>query len=315
MKIFDAHCDTVYEILNKDLNLKKNALHLDRYRMAEYDTYIQVFAAFVDKCELTESPLNRGLRLIDRYKREIAACGISEILTKEDLISAQSGGVHSILSIEGGEVLEGNIAALRMFYRLGVRLITLTWNYANEIADGIEEGRGAGLTDFGREAVAEMEKLGILVDVSHLSERGFWDVADCAKYPFVASHSCAKALCGHARNLTDEQIGAIANSGGCIGVNFYPDFLADGKISSADTIAKHAAYLINAGGEEAVALGSDFDGVECLPEGIGGVQDMAALADAFSKQGISAAQTDKIMFKNLYRVFSDSLGRGGEQKR
>lgn len=309
MKIFDAHCDTVYEILNKDLELNENGLNLDRARMSEYDSYIQVFAAFVDKCELTEPPLERGLRLIDRYKREIKKCGISEILTKADLDRAQDGGVHSILSIEGGEVLQGSIAALRMFYKLGVRLITLTWNYANEIADGIEEGRGAGLTDFGRRAVAEMENLGVLVDVSHLSERGFWDVAEWARYPFVASHSCAKALCGRARNLTDEQIKAIANSGGCIGVNFYPEFLADDGISSIETIAKHAAYIINVGGEDVAALGSDFDGVECLPDGMRGVQDMARLADAFRKEGISADITDKIMFKNLYRVFGDSLSR------
>lgn len=309
MKIFDAHCDTVYEILNKDLSLNKNELNLDKARMAEYDTYIQVFAAFVDKGELTESPLSRGLRLIDRYKSEISKCGISEILTKTDLDKAQNGGVHSILSIEGGEVLQGSIAALRMFHKLGVRLITLTWNYANEIADGIEEGRGAGLTDFGREAVAEMQDLGILVDVSHLSPKGFWDVVECAEHPFIASHSCASALCDHARNLTDEQVRAIANSGGCVGVNFYPEFLNNDKISSIDTIVKHAAYLINIGGEDAVALGSDFDGVECLPDGMSGVQDMAALADAFSRAGISAAQTDKILFGNLCRVFGDSLSR------
>ena len=154
-----------------------------------------------------------------------------------------------------------------------------------------------------------MERLGILVDVSHLSEKGFWDVAECAQYPFIASHSCAKALCGHARNLTDEQIRAIANSGGCIGVNFYPEFLANDGICSIDTIAKHTAHLINIGGEESVAIGSDFDGVECLPDGMSGVADMQYLADAFSKEGISAAQTERIMFKNMYRVFGDSLGR------
>ena len=125
MRIFDAHCDTVYEILNQDLNLNKNKLHLDKARMSKYDLYIQVFAAFVDKYELSESPLQRCIGLMDRYKSEIGKCGISEILTKDDLISAYDG-VHSILSIEGGEVLQGSLAALRMFHSLGVRLITLT---------------------------------------------------------------------------------------------------------------------------------------------------------------------------------------------
>ena len=314
MRIFDAHCDTIYELDCRGLELCKNPLQLDLERMSEYDGYIQVFAAFVDKTDIKTSPMKHVLKLIDTYKSETEknAGKISIIETAEDLKNAHlSAGVHSILSIEGGEALEGSISALRMFHRLGVRLITLTWNHANELADGITEGRGAGLTDFGKAAVSEMERLGILIDVSHLSEAGFWDVDSCTKYPYVASHSCAKTLCSHPRNLTDDQIRAIAEKGGCIGVNFYPEFLSDNGICGMERLAEHIEYMIDVGGEDAVGLGSDFDGVDRLPEGICGVESMKHLAALLSGRGMTDRCLEKIFYGNFYRVFSEVLGRNG----
>lgn len=311
--VFDAHCDTIFELEEQGLPLSENSLQLDLERMREYGTYIQVFAAFVDKTDIRMSPMNHCLRLIDRYYKEITknADRILSIETAEDLKSAvHYGGAYSLLSLEGGEALEGNISALRMYYKMGVRLITLTWNHANEIADGITESRGGGLTEFGRQAVAVMEKLGILIDVSHLSERGFWDVVECTRYPFVASHSCAKALCGHIRNLTDEQIRAVIERNGCIGINFYPDFLSDSGECGTDMIVRHIMHILELGGEDSVGLGSDFDGVDCLPRGMNGVQDIGTLLDLLKTEGIPETILSKISFVNFYRVFYEALKRG-----
>ena len=309
---FDAHCDTIFELSEKDLPLNKNKIHLDIERMSEYDAYIQVFAAFVDKMDIKTSPMNHCITLIDKYYTEIEKNSdrISLIKTASDLQKAREGGVHSILSIEGAEVLQGSLAALRMYYRMGVRLITLTWNYANELADGITESRGGGLTAFGKQAVAMMEELGIIVDVSHLSEKGFWDVVESTKYPFVASHSCVKKICGHIRNLTDEQISAIIKRNGAIGVNFYPQFLDDSGVCGIDKLCEHIEYILAMGGENTAALGSDFDGVEYLPSGISGVESMKDIYDCLSIRGIKNDVIHKIAFDNLYRVFYQTLSRG-----
>lgn len=316
-KIFDAHCDTIYELNNRNMSLDKNSVHLDVERMREYDTYIQVFAAFVDKEEISVSPMNHCLKLMDKYHSELEKSGgmLKAIETAADLKrAAESGGAYSILSIEGAEALEGNLSALRMYYKMGVRLITLTWNYANELADGITESRGGGLTAFGREAVSMMESMGILIDVSHLSERGFWDVAECTAYPFVASHSCAKSLCGNIRNLTDEQICAIVGRNGCIGVNFYPEFLSDSGKCDISDIVRHIKYMLELGAEDSIGLGSDFDGVECLPHGINGAENMKDIISALSDDGISQRIIDKIAFGNFYRVFYETLSRGAENQ-
>lgn len=313
-RIFDAHCDTLFELREKNLGLSKNNIHLDLGRMSEFDTYIQVFAAYIDKKNIKVSPMNECLSLIDKYHTELEKNKglIQPIETLSDLEKAKNGGLYSILSIEGGEALEGNASALRMYYKMGVRLITLTWNYANELADGICESRGGGLTDFGRKAVSMMERMGIMIDVSHLSERGFWDVAECTTRPFVASHSCVKALCPHLRNLTDEQISVIIKRGGCIGVNFYPEFLSDTNRCTVDDICRHIEYILLLGGEDSVGLGSDFDGVSYLPDDMGGVSDIKKLIDAMRKRKFSESIIDKVTFGNFYRVFYECL-RGFDQ--
>lgn len=307
-KIFDAHCDTIYEIAKQNTALCRNNLHLDIERMERFDTYIQIFAAFVDKKSIRCTPMEHCLALIEKYRRETENGRISRIETIKDLERSKNGGRYAILSIEGGEALGGDISAIDMYYRLGVRLITLTWNWANEIADGVAESRGGGLTEFGREAVKAMEESGIVIDVSHISEKGFWDVAEITKYPFVASHSCAKALCGHRRNLTDEQIKLMIDRNCCIGVNFYPPFLSDND-ADIHSITEHIGYMLSLGGKNTVGLGSDFDGVDCLPRGIRGVQDMTELIKCMESSGIDDNVIEKILFKNFYRLFSETLSR------
>ncbi len=310
--IFDAHCDTIFELCEQDKKLNKNNLHLDIERMREYDTYIQVFAAFIDKKSIKVPPIKHCLSLIEKYHNEISENKdiISAITTAEDLVAAkEKGGVYSILSIEGGEALQGDLNALSMYYKMGVRLITLTWNYANELADGVMDARGAGLTEFGKNAVKTMEKMGILVDVSHICEKGFWDVEEITKYPFIASHSCVKALCSHPRNLSDEQIKAMIKRKCGIGINFYPEFLDNSGVCKTERIVDHIEYILQLGGESVIGLGSDFDGVSGLPSDMNGIEDMTNLFNIMKNRGIDEEIIKNIKFENFYRLFYDTLKR------
>lgn len=305
---FDGHADTVFRIYDEGGSLNSEKFHIKASDLKKYDKYIQVFAAFIDKKDCKLPLIKHALTLIDKYYAEIEKNNITPILTKEDLINAnKTGGASSILSLEGGEMLDGSLSVLSAYYRLGVRLITLTWNYSNELADGILEKRGGGLTNFGYTAVKAMENMGILVDVSHLSEKGFWDVAKCTERPFIASHSCVKSICSHPRNLNDEQIKEMIKRKCVIGINFYPAFLDNSGICGFEKIAEHIEYILNMGGEDTVALGSDFDGVDSLPDGISGICDMHKIPEYLKERGISDKVINKICFESLYNLFYDTL--------
>lgn len=278
--------------------------------MSLFGTYVQIFAAFIDKKNIVKTPMNECLSMIEKYNLEIEKNRdiITPVKSSNDLkMILNRGGLYSILSIEGGEALEGTLSAIYMYYKLGVRLITLTWNWANEIADGICESRGGGLTDFGIQAVKLMEELGIVIDVSHLSEKGFWDVAKTTSRPFVASHSCVKAICQHKRNLNDEQIKEIILRKGCIGINYFPDFLTEKTKCDYFKIVDHISYILAMDGENSVGLGSDFDGVDYLPQGIGSVEDVYKIITRMKDIGFSQELINKILFDNFYRVFMDIL--------
>ena len=309
-QIFDLHCDTAFEMVVQNQGLRKNALHLDLARMEEYDGYIQVFAAFVDQKNISVSPMNHCLTLLQNMHEEIKQNKdkLTLIQSAKDLETvAKEKKMGAILSLEGGEALEGNLSAIWMYHQLGVRLITLTWNWANEIADGIFEARGGGLTRFGKEAVGMMEQLGILIDVSHLSEQGFWDVVESTQKPFVASHSCVNALCAHPRNLNDAQIACIIQRRGGIGINFYPVFLSEKGTCTIEEILRHMEYILAMGGEDVLGIGSDFDGVSFLPEDIKGVQDIKGLILAMEEKNWNKKLQEKILFANFHRIFKESL--------
>ncbi len=309
---FDAHCDTGSQCLVKGVDIKRNSLHLDFDRMEMFDAYIQVFAAFVDKKQISCSPLEHCVSVLNYLRQHIDENKefISMITTKEELSHViESGKAGAILSIEGGEALCGSLENLYLYHEMGVRLITLTWNYANEIAEGVCEDHGGGLTEFGKKTVAAMEDLGIVIDVSHLSEKGFWDVVEYTRFPFVASHSNAKAICNHARNLTDKQIACMIKRRGCIGINFYPEFLSDTGLSKISDIMRHMEHILNLGGEDCLGLGSDFDGVSCLPEGVFGVESMRDIWLMLQERKISPSQMEKICFGNFYRIFMETMSR------
>jgi len=310
--VFDGHCDTILEIMNHKRSLGSRAPtgHLDILRMKEGGVDIQFFAVFIEDIYKPNRSLKRTLQLSDCFYKEIEKNqdDISLVTNYNQIKKVnRAGKIAAILSIEGGEALEGDLGVLRVLYRLGVRLLTLTWNQRNQIADGIGESRtGSGLTEFGLKVIDEMNRLGMLIDVSHLSETGFWDVVKRSKTPIVASHSNCYALCPHLRNLKDEQIKALADKGGVIGITFVPNFLTQEKRrTTVEDVVKHIDYLVEKVGVDYIGLGSDFDGTDNLPLDLESVDKIPNITIELVKRGYKEKDIRKILGGNFLRVFKE----------
>lgn len=330
MKVADMHCDTISEIYyaleeDKEAGLAKNHLQLDLERMAKGDYLVQNFAMFVSIVKHTD-PLEYCLKLIDLFYQELGKNKdkIALALNYEDILKNQKEGkMSALLTIEEGGVTKCNLAHLRNFYRLGVRMLTLTWNYENGIGypnfELIEGERPdfhtpntkKGLTEFGLAFIAEMERLGMIIDVSHLSDAGFYHVLENTTKPFVASHSNARGVCNHVRNLSDDMIRKLAQRGGVLGMNYCPSFLEnvdreEDAVGSISDIIKHIKYVTNVGGYECVGLGSDFDGIPARKD----LQDasyLPLLAEALEKEGFKHHEIEAIFYKNVLRVYKEVL--------
>jgi membrane dipeptidase len=271
--------------------------------------HIQLFAAFIDKKADNLPPFERCNQLIDCYHSEIKKNKdrISHCISYEEIDSAlKNNKTAALLSIEGGEALSGDIDNLKLFYDKGVRLMTLCWNYENEICDGIGERRGRGLTEFGKAVVNEMHRLGMIIDVSHISEKGFWDIIDIAQAPISATHSDVFKLKDHKRNLNDEQIKAIIKNNGCIGINLYSEFLSSEPCKISDVI-RHIEYILALGGENNIGIGCDFDGMDSLPKEISGIEDVEKIPDTLLSLGYSEELVKKITHKNFLRLIKQVL--------
>ncbi|GAB6138458.1 dipeptidase [Halanaerobaculum tunisiense] len=317
MKVIDFHCDTMAKIFNSDQQIKfvANDLAVDITKLQAADSLAQFFALYIDlnsevtqganKFEEALAMLDQFYQLVEQNQEDLAiARNYQELKVnqKQDKISA-------LLSIEEGGVLQGKVSNLHKVYLLGVRAITLTWNYPNQLGypNSKLEYRDQGLTPCGKQMVEEMNRLGMLVDVSHLSDQGVWDVLDLSTQPVIASHSNARAIKNNPRNLTDDLIKAIAQQGGIIGVNFVADFVADKQVAKIEDIIKHIRHIKQVGGSDVVALGSDFDGTECEME-ISDISQMDKLIQGLRKTDFSGAEMDKILFKNGQRVLKEVLG-------
>jgi membrane dipeptidase len=232
------------------------------------------------------------------------------VLTKRDLeaLSPAEGKLGVILGVEGGDCVGEELWILRLLYRLGVRLLTITWSNRNALADGIwEKDTRGGLTSFGKEVIKEMEALGMIIDVSHLAPAGFWDIAEVAAGPFIASHSNAAAVCPHPRNLSDEQIRCVADRGGVVGVNFYGPHLTEFGSASIDDIIRHIEHLWNVAGEDHVGLGTDYDGMDIVPRELEDVTCLPRLVEKLRQRGHSESRLEKFMGGNFLRVFKTVL--------
>jgi membrane dipeptidase len=314
--IFDGHCDTLLEILSGKRKLGKRSTkgHIDLPRLREGGVTAQVFAIYLEDQYLPAGAVKQTLRLLDVLYRELAAHPDALILaTKAADIEAakREDKVAAVVGLEGAEALEGDLGVLRMFYRLGVRLLTVAWSRRNQAADGVGEARtGGGLTNFGLQMVQECNKLGILLDISHLAPVGVKDVVEASSQPIIASHSNAYALCAHPRNLNDEQLLAVARKGGVVCVVFVPSFITpDRKEASLEKLLDHIDHIARVARIDHVGLGSDFDGFDPPPPvGLEDVTHLPGITAGLVRRGYSEADVRKVLGENLLRVFRQVVG-------
>ncbi len=304
MRVFDGHCDTISRFVKTGESLRRTAGHWSMDKAKAFTAYAQFFAAYSGQPQRPgQSQFPIFLAQEALLEREIRA-NCHHMAFCADARSCQTawaaGKVAAFLSVEGAELLDCDVDKLRQGYCLGLRAVNLTWNYANALSGSNLQEPGRGLSDRGRDFVREMNKLGVLVDVSHLSDPGFWDVVATTASPIFASHSDSRTCHFHTRNLTDEQFTAIIRLHGVVGLNLCPEFL--GEPCTLDTVRRHLEHFLELGGEDAVALGGDWDGISRLPEGLCDVTGWATLRRHLETCGYSETLLDKLFYKNLMRV-------------
>ncbi len=307
-KISDAHCDTIEYLTDNEDSLRINSRHLSLEHMLKYDGYIQCFAAWIDREH--ENSLQRALNMFDAFFKEYDKNKDAMEIVKDNasLNSVlNSGKIGAMLTVEDARALSGDINNLYKFYDIGVRAMTLTWNYDNDICSGTYTENDTGLTSFGREVVREMNRLGMIVDVSHLSRKSFWDVLDITEKPIMASHSNSYKVYPHPRNLDDYQIKAIIKNKGYIGINIYPNFIANKDIVSINDILLHIKHIHSLGGENVLGLGTDFDGIPTLPCEIKNAGDLYKLFDKMKEKGFKNSLIDRISHKNFVNFVVNSF--------
>lgn len=325
MKVADMHCDTIYEInrLQHEGNiceLRSNDLNISIEKMEKGDYFIQNFAMFTH-LKSVDNPVTHVQQMIDTFYNEIEKNKdkIKVVYSYDDIIN--NNKMSALLTLEEGGVVCNDLSYLRNYYRLGVRMITLTWNFDNGIGhpnfdvNGDKHGYYEyddknGLTEFGKKYVEEMERLGVIIDVSHLSDAGFYDVLKYTNAPFVASHSNARSVCPHARNMSDDMIIQLAKRGGVMGINFAADFLdyneEKNALSKVESMVKHIEYIRDLAGIDVIGLGSDFDGIPQNLE-LKDCSYMPLLEKALYEHGFSKEEVEKIFYKNVLRVYKEVL--------
>ena len=318
MKYIDLHCDTLMKCYLENKPLRENDIHIDLIRAKEAQMMAQCMAIYIPTNEAANlykvdaEPADYFRKNLEVYKRELESNKdlLAPVLNSSDIgKNFADGKLSSILTIEDGVQVDGKLENLKELYDVGVRLITLTWNYENSFGfpQSLDpELMKLGLKPFGIEAVKYMNELGIVIDVSHLSEGGFDDVAQHSRKPFVASHSCCRSLCDAGRNLTDKQLHLLGEKGGVCGVNFAPMFIVkDSQLAHTSDVVRHFKHIVNKAGIEAAAFGSDFDGFTGELE-FKDCTGMPELIDALSKS-FTKRELELICYGNALRVFKENF--------
>ena len=323
MRYIDFHCDTLCSAFlqqKKELSLLENTM-ISPDKLKAGECFAQFFAIYMMP---EEDKVVSGVKIPDddTYIDSLRGILFETIKNSDSLAFCRSydemiennknGKISSFLTLEDGRAVRGSMEKLEKFHEMGIRLISLTWNFIN--CFGYPNSTNAeimnkGLTDFGKDAVRRMNEIGMFVDVSHLSDAGFYDVADICTKPFIASHSNCRSIAPHQRNLTDDMIRILADKGGLSGLNFCPRFIhenIENEHSTAKLIARQARYMANCGGVEVVGIGTDFDGITGVLE-VSGPDKMNLLWDALKAEGFSEGEIEKIAWKNAERIIKDVL--------
>ncbi|MBQ6539982.1 MAG: membrane dipeptidase [Oscillospiraceae bacterium] len=294
---FDLHCDTASVIPGR-CRLRANDLHIDLERGGIFTPRAQVFAYFSDGGSYADYvPQHENfMRELEKNDDLVTLCKDGKAVRK----AAEEGKTAAILMVEGAETLDGSTERLREAREDGVRIVTITWNHANKLSGSNVDKRDEGLTPAGREFIRECEKLGVIPDVSHLSDPGFWDLIETATKPIIATHSNARALWNHTRNLTDDMFKALIATGGIVGINLYGAFLSD-EPCIGDVI-RHIGHFLDLGGEKHLAIGADLDGCDILPREINAVEDMTKLYEAVVSE-FGEGFAEDIFYNNAAALF------------
>lgn len=322
---FDAHCDTIYRCMmtggevtldfGEDAEeqkrffakcgcLRGNEGHIDLMRGRQFARYGQFFALFFDAADAPEDGMWAQCR-------RLHDCFVQEMEANADLIchcrtgaqidrAVKNGKMAALLSIEGADLIECDVHKIKTVADWGVRFLNPVWNRANALSGTNSQERERGLSDKGRDFICQMERCGIYADVSHLSDRGFWDLCRMTARPIVASHSNSRALCDHPRNLTDDQFRAIRDTGGVVGMNFYSHFI--GKQPSVDDLVRHIEHFLAMDGEKTVCMGGDLDGCEELPQGMVGMEDVPKIWQALEERGYPRPLLEDLFWNNLRKL-------------
>lgn len=359
--VIDSHADTPGRFVDESFDMASDSGegHIDFAKAERGNLGAEFFSIWVDP-KIKTGYAKRALDMIDSVHMQAGKHPDRMVMaySAEDIIKARTGPhkrLAALMGVEGGHAIENDIRILRDFYRLGARYMTLTWSNTNEWADSSGDTADTsiphhnGLTDFGRDIVLEMNRLGMMVDISHVADKTFWDVMDVSKAPVIASHSCARALSDHPRNMTDDMLRAVGKNGGVVMVNFYSQFVDDnyrkayqaqaaerkaamkaledhqraqgitevdtGKIEKEwvariprppfESLIDQIDYVAKTAGIDHVGLGSDFDGIDSLPQGIDSVADLPKITEALAARGYTEEQLHKILGGNLLRVFAE----------
>ena len=318
MRFLDLHCDTITQCREKGFSLSENPMHLDVRRASCFDAWVQVFAIWIPDTLRGEDAWEYFESNYAFFKQQTRLCEMPHCTRFDELTQALASHCRaSILAVEGGAVLGGKMERLEELYRLGVRILTLTWNAENELGYGCQSS-GGHLKPFGRDVLRRMNDLGMIADVSHLDRTGFYDVLELSERPVLASHSTSEAVLDDTRKgsddkcysmrraLNDDQIRAICAHGGLIGLNFCGSFLGDPGDDGVQAALRHAAHILEQGGEDVLAIGSDFDGCTMHPA-LSGVDRIPALKEAFLQNGFGHALCEKIFFENGLHFFKSML--------
>lgn len=315
--VVDTHCDTLMQFLpqrwprsgQRKLGERSESGHIDLPRMVEGGVTCQTFAMYTGNKPIVPDATLMALKMVDVFYESINANeGIVSVTSSEEIIAAKKEGkVCGLLSIEGAEPLMGDLGLLRVFYRLGVRMMSFAWNFRTPFADGLGARRAKSkLPELGVKALEEMEKVGMVFDVSHLCDSNFWDVANLMKGTFIASHSNCRDICDHPRNLTDDMIRALAEHDGVMGMNFAPAFVTKEK-ATVESLVDHIDHIVEIVGPDYVGLGSDFDGIGKPPVGLEDISKVPNITRVLVKREYSDEDILKILGGNHIRIFKKVL--------
>ena len=302
MRLFDLHCDTIYESLVKNTDISNPDFHITPQKSSYINTYIQCFAICVPEEIKGENATEMFLQAYNRLREQCEKFGITIIRSYEDIKRVEeNGGKGAVFTVENASPLTGKLDNIELFINCGVKFVTLTWNGRNELGAGAMVSHSNGITPFGIEVIKELENNNITVDVSHASDRLMYDVFTHSTKPIVATHSNSRAVTNHKRNLTDEQFKIISKRGGIVGLNFHKHFLNNNPDTASKTdILRHAEHFLSLDGENTVAIGADFDGCE-LPDDISGIDSMSEIYEMFLKENYSETIVNKIFFENAFK--------------